>query len=165
MTCNIVVIKIRYDALYSNFSRHNIHGERTSPCRFCVDFERTGIKRWGFSERVRVNSVGFGAAHTHIGHLWEYLPPPPPGIINRFNIKKDRLLRYLATDKLSCDIHPRKMIKMVRRVSCDHIITLYNTIIIYTQHACIQVYIFIYRCIYNIPVSVAFALGMHNIYK
>ena len=28
----------------------------------------------------------------------------------------------VATDKLSCDIHPRKMIKMVRRVSRDHII-------------------------------------------
>ena len=37
-----------------------IHGERTSPCRFCVDFERTGIKRWGFSERVRLNSGGLG---------------------------------------------------------------------------------------------------------
>ena len=43
-------------------------------------------------------------------------------ILNRFNIKTDRLLRSIATDKLSCDIHPRKMIKMVRRVSRDHII-------------------------------------------
>ena len=43
-------------------------------------------------------------------------------ILNRFNIKTDRLLRSLVTDKLSCDIHPRKMIKMVRRVSRDHII-------------------------------------------
>ena len=43
-------------------------------------------------------------------------------ILNRFNIKTGRLLRSLATDKLSCDIHPRKMIKMVRRVSRDHII-------------------------------------------
>ena len=34
-------------------------------------------------------------------------------ILNIFNIKTDRLLRSLATDKLSCDIHPRKMIKMV----------------------------------------------------
>ena len=42
--------------------------------------------------------------------------------LNRFNIKTDRLLRSLATDKLSCDIHPRKIIKMVRRVSRDHII-------------------------------------------
>ena len=46
-------------------------------------------------------------------------------ILNRFNIKTDRLLRSLATDKLSCDIHPRKMIKMVRRVSRDHIIITY----------------------------------------
>ena len=46
-------------------------------------------------------------------------------ILNRFNIKTDRLLRSLATDKLSCDIHPRKMIKMVRRVSRDHIIISY----------------------------------------
>ena len=43
-------------------------------------------------------------------------------ILNRLNIKIDRLLRSLATDKLSCDIHPRKMINMVRRVSRDHII-------------------------------------------
>ena len=43
-------------------------------------------------------------------------------ILNRFNIKTDILLRSIATDKLSCDIHPRKMIKMVRRVSRDHII-------------------------------------------
>ena len=43
-------------------------------------------------------------------------------ILNRFNIKTGRLLRSLATDKLSCDIHPRKMIKMARRVSRDHII-------------------------------------------
>ena len=42
-------------------------------------------------------------------------------ILNRFNIKTDRLLGSLATDTLSCDIHPRKMIKMVRRVSRDHI--------------------------------------------
>ena len=40
----------------------------------------------------------------------------------RTNIKTDRLLRSIATDKLSCDIHPRKIIKMVRRVSRDHII-------------------------------------------
>ena len=46
-------------------------------------------------------------------------------ILNRFNIKTDRLLRSLATDKLSCDIHPRKIIKMVRRVSRDHIIMVY----------------------------------------
>ena len=45
-------------------------------------------------------------------------------ILNRFNIKTDRLLGSLATDTgtLSCDIHPRKMIKMVRLVSRDHII-------------------------------------------
>ena len=42
-------------------------------------------------------------------------------ILNRFNIKTDRLLLSLATDKLYCDIHPRKMIKMVRHVSRDHI--------------------------------------------
>ena len=55
---------------------------QTGPCRFCVDIERAGIKRGGFSERVRVNSGGFGAAHTHIGHLWEYPPPRdyPPSI-------------------------------------------------------------------------------------
>ena len=47
-------------------------------------------------------------------------------ILNRFNIKTDILLRSLATDKLSCDIHPRKMIKMVRRVSRDHIIIIFN---------------------------------------
>ena len=47
-------------------------------------------------------------------------------ILNRFNIKTDRLLRSIATDKLSCDIHPRKMIKMVRRVSRDHIIMTNN---------------------------------------
>ena len=47
-------------------------------------------------------------------------------ILNRFNIKTDRLLRSLATDRLSCDIHPRKMIKMVRRVSRDHIIIVSN---------------------------------------
>ena len=46
-------------------------------------------------------------------------------ILNRFNIKTGRLLRSIATDKLSCDIHPRKMIKMVRRVSRDHIIILF----------------------------------------
>ena len=46
-------------------------------------------------------------------------------ILNRFNIKTDRLLRFLATDKLSCDIHPRKMIKMIRRVSRDHIIIIH----------------------------------------
>ena len=44
----------------------------------------------------------------------------------RFNIKTDRLLRSLATDKLSCDIHPRKNIKMVRRMSRDHIIIIHN---------------------------------------
>ena len=44
-------------------------------------------------------------------------------ILNSFNIKTDKLLRSLATDKLSCDIHPRKMIKMVRSASSDHIIT------------------------------------------
>ena len=43
-------------------------------------------------------------------------------ILNRFNIKTEILLRSLATDKLSCDIHPRKIIKMVRCVSRDHII-------------------------------------------
>ena len=56
-----------------------IHGERTSPCRFCVDFERTGIKRWGFSERVRVNS---GAAWGRTYPLLSPMgvpPPPPPG--------------------------------------------------------------------------------------
>ena len=47
-------------------------------------------------------------------------------ILNRFNIKTDRLLRSIATDKLSCDIHPRKMIKMVRRVSRDHIIIIHD---------------------------------------
>ena len=47
-------------------------------------------------------------------------------ILNRFNIKTDILLRSIATDKLSCDIHPRKMIKMVRRVSRDHIIIIDN---------------------------------------
>ena len=51
-------------------------------------------------------------------------------ILNRFNIKTDRLLRSLATDKLSCDIHPRTMIKMVSRVSRDHIIII---IIIFQQ--------------------------------
>ena len=50
-------------------------------------------------------------------------------ILTRFNIKTDRLLRSIATDKLSCDIHPRKMIKMVRRVSRDHIIITDNTFI------------------------------------
>ena len=52
-------------------------------------------------------------------------------ILNRFNIKTDRLLRSLATDELSCDIHPvtRKMIKMVRRVSRDHIIINYNILL------------------------------------
>ena len=50
-------------------------------------------------------------------------------ILNRFNIKTDILLRSIATDKLSCDIHPRKMIKMVRRVSRDHIIIKYNAYI------------------------------------
>ena len=50
-------------------------------------------------------------------------------ILNRFNIKTDRLLLSIATDKLSCDIHPRKIIKMVRRVSRDHIIILNNLII------------------------------------
>ena len=43
-------------------------------------------------------------------------------ILNRFNIETDKLLRSLATDKLSCDIHPRNMIKMVKSVSRDHII-------------------------------------------
>ena len=38
-------------------------------------------------------------------------------ILNRFNIETDKLLRSLATD-----IHPRNMIKMVRRVSRDHTI-------------------------------------------
>ena len=33
-----------------------------------------------------------------------------------------KLTDYYDPDKLSCDIHPRKMIKMVRRVSRDHII-------------------------------------------
>ena len=47
-------------------------------------------------------------------------------ILNRFNIKTDRLLRSIATDKLFCDIHPRKMIKMVRRMSRDHIIMIDN---------------------------------------
>ena len=47
-------------------------------------------------------------------------------ILNRFNIKTDRLLRSIARDKLFCDIHPRKMIKMVRRVSRDHIIIFAN---------------------------------------
>ena len=51
-------------------------------------------------------------------------------ILNRFNIKTDRLLRSLATDKLSCDIHPRKMIKMVRRASRDHIIMPINASLI-----------------------------------
>ena len=45
---------------------------------------------------------------------------------SRFNIKTGTLLRSLATDKLSCDIQPRKMIKMVRRVSRDHIIMIIN---------------------------------------
>ena len=46
-------------------------------------------------------------------------------ILNRFNIKTGKLLRSITTDKLSCDIHPRKMIKMVgsvSRLSHDHII-------------------------------------------
>ena len=51
-------------------------------------------------------------------------------ILNRFNIKTGRLLRSIATDKLSCDIHPRKMIKMVRRVSRDHIIIVYEDIVL-----------------------------------
>ena len=58
-------------------------------------------------------------------------------ILNRFNIKADRLLRSLATDKLSCDIHPRKMIKMVRRVSRDHIImssNILDTILLWYQN-------------------------------
>ena len=37
-------------------------------------------------------------------------------------LKLTILLRSLATDKLSCDIHPRKIIKMVRRVSRYHVI-------------------------------------------
>ena len=54
-------------------------------------------------------------------------------ILNRFNNKTDRLLRSLATDKLSCDIHPRKMIKMLRRVSRDHIIIFNNYVSITRQ--------------------------------
>ena len=56
-------------------------------------------------------------------------------ILNRFNIKTDRLLRSIATDKLSCDIHPRKMIKMVRHVSRDHIIMHNN--ILFLSHICV----------------------------
>ena len=50
-------------------------------------------------------------------------------ILNRFNNKTDRLL-HRATDKLSCDIHPRKMINMVRRVSRDHIIIVVIMVIV-----------------------------------
>ena len=82
----------------SNFSRHNIHGERTSPCRFCVDFERIGVKRWGFSERVRVNSGGFGAAHTHIGYLWEY---PLPGLLGTCQLKSMGGYGYFEEKSLS----------------------------------------------------------------
>ena len=56
-------------------------------------------------------------------------------IFNRFNIKTDILLRSLATDKLSCDIHPQKNVKMVRRVSRDHIIiNVIATQLKYLQH-------------------------------
>ena len=57
-------------------------------------------------------------------------------ILNRFNIKTDILLRSIATDKLSCDIHPRKMIKMVRRVSRDHIIICDSFDIIGNVYSC-----------------------------
>ena len=38
---------------------------------------------------------------------------------------------YVATDTLSGDIHPRKMIKMVRRVLRDHIIIQDNSSVAY----------------------------------
>ena len=58
-------------------------------------------------------------------------------ILNIFPIKTDRLLQSLATDKLSCDIHPRKIIKMVRHVLRDHIII--NIILSYLI-LCVYVY-------------------------
>ena len=40
-------------------------------------------------------------------------------------------------DKLSCDIHPRKMIKMVRHVSHDHIIIAYNLLSVCVVSICL----------------------------
>ena len=67
-------------------------------------------------------------------------------ILNIFNIKTDRLLRSIATDKLSCDIHPRKIIKMVRLVSRDHIIIIYTSTFISISD---NIYIHIYTLIHD----------------
>ena len=72
-------------------------------------------------------------------------------ILNIFNIKTDRLLRSLATDKLSWDIHPRKMIKMVRRVSRDHIIMYINFGVVCTRH--VQKYIVEAVCIRGLVIN------------
>ena len=87
-------------------------------------------------------------------------------ILNRFNIKTDRLLRSIATDKLSCDIHPRKMIKLVRRVSRDHIIMgsimceFHNT-----QHNTQITFNFKYANVFGLPLCVKVVKWVWEILK
>ena len=59
-----------------------------------MDFERPGIKRWGFSERVRVNSGGFASASASASA--KILDTPRLGITSRHTMVR------VVHDKMLC---------------------------------------------------------------